>query len=55
MILPVCGFLTVGRLTAQKAYEIAVDAMKLLKERGRNVRWYILGEGEERKALEKKD
>ena len=46
--------LTVGRLTAQKAYEIAVDAMKLLKERGRNVRWYILGEGEERKPLEKK-
>lgn len=46
--------LTVGRLTAQKAYEVAVDAMKLLKERGRNVRWYILGEGEERKALEKK-
>ena len=46
--------LTVGRLTAQKAYEVAVDAMKLLKERGRNARWYILGEGEERKALEKK-
>ena len=46
--------LTVGRLTAQKAYEGAVDAMKLLKERGRNARWYILGEGEERKALEKK-
>lgn len=46
--------LTVGRLTAQKAYEIAVDAMKLLKERARNVRWYILGEGEERKPLEKK-
>lgn len=26
--------LTVGRLTAQKAYEVAVDAMKLLKDQG---------------------
>jgi len=45
--------LTVGRLTAQKAYEVAVEAMKLLKERGEQVRWYVLGEGEERKPLEK--
>nr|MBP3597949.1 glycosyltransferase [Eubacterium sp.] len=45
--------LTVGRLTAQKAYEIAVEAMKLLKENGYQVRWYVLGEGEERKSLEK--
>lgn len=46
--------LTVGRLTAQKAYEVAVEAMKLLKDKGKNVRWYVLGEGEERKPLEKK-
>ena len=46
--------LTVGRLTAQKAYETAVEAMKLLKEKGENVRWYVLGEGEERRPLEKK-
>lgn len=45
--------LTVGRLTAQKAYETAVEAMKLLIEYGENVRWYVLGEGEERGALEK--
>ena len=45
--------LTVGRLTAQKAYETAVEAMRLLKEYGENVRWYVLGEGEERGALEK--
>lgn len=45
--------LTVGRLTAQKAYEIAIAAMKLLKDKGENVRWYVLGEGEERKVLEK--
>lgn len=46
--------LTVGRLTAQKAYEVAVEAMKLLKEEGEAVRWYVLGEGEERKPLEKR-
>ena len=45
--------LTVGRLTAQKAYDIAVEAMKLLREEGEAVRWYVLGEGEERRALEK--
>lgn len=45
--------LTVGRLTAQKAYEVAVEAMKLLKEEGEKARWYVLGEGEERKPLER--
>lgn len=46
--------LTVGRLTYQKAYDIAIDAMKLLKDRGYKARWYVLGEGDQRKALEKK-
>lgn len=46
--------LTVGRLTYQKAYDIAIDAMKILKDSGQRVRWYVLGEGTERKTLEKK-
>ncbi len=46
--------LTVGRLPWQKAYDIAIDAMKLLKDKGCNVRWYILGEGDQRRTLEKK-
>ena len=46
--------LTVGRLTKQKAYPVAIEAMKLLKESGCRARWYVLGEGEERRALEKK-
>lgn len=46
--------LTVGRLTEQKAYDVAIEAMKLLKEQGEKVRWYVLGEGSERKALEKR-
>ena len=46
--------LTVGRLTHQKAYDIALDALYLLRKQGRQVSWYILGEGPERAALEKK-
>lgn len=46
--------LTVGRLTYQKAYDIAVQAMKLVKDAGCRARWYVLGEGDERKAIEKR-
>lgn len=46
--------LTVGRLTWQKAYDIAIDAMELLKEEGIQARWYVLGEGDKRRMLEKK-
>ena len=46
--------LSVGRLTYQKAFDVAIEAMKLLKDAGYNVRWYVLGEGERRWALEKK-
>lgn len=45
--------LTVGRLVYQKGYDIAIQAMKRLKECGVEARWYILGEGEKRKSLEK--
>ncbi len=44
--------LTVGRLTAQKAYEVSIDAMKLLKDQGIKARWYVLGEGELREKLQ---
>ncbi|MBR3825490.1 MAG: glycosyltransferase [Lachnospiraceae bacterium] len=44
--------LTVGRLTTQKAYDIAIDAMKLLKDKGVKARWYVLGEGDQRPILE---
>lgn len=46
--------MTVGRLTYQKAYDIAVDAMKLVKNAGCKARWYVLGEGNERRMLERK-
>ena len=43
--------LTVGRLTGQKALDLSVQAMKLLKDQGIRARWYVLGEGEERSSL----
>lgn len=44
--------LTVGRLTSQKAYEIAIDAMRMVKDAGIKARWYVLGEGELRNSLQ---
>lgn len=44
--------LSVGRLTAQKAYEISIQAMQLLKKQGVHARWYVLGEGNQRPKLE---
>lgn len=46
--------LTVGRLTWQKAYEVAIDAMALIKEEYEDVKWYVLGEGSQREFLEKR-
>lgn len=46
--------LTIGRLMAQKAFEISVDALKLLKDAGGDYRWYVLGEGDQRGMLEQK-
>lgn len=44
--------LTVGRLKAQKALEVSIDAMRLLKDSGVKARWYVLGEGDQRTFLE---
>lgn len=46
--------LTVGRLVPQKAIELSVEAMAILRDRGVRARWYVFGEGEEREALENK-
>ncbi len=51
---PGMRILSVGRLTAQKAFEISIEAMKLLKDRGVSARWYVLGEGNQRGMLEEK-
>lgn len=46
--------LSVGRLTWQKGFDLAIEAMKLLKDKNCHIRWYVLGEGEQKKALQKK-
>lgn len=45
--------LTVGNLSYHKGYDLAIEAMTLLKKRGCQMRWYVIGEGPERKRLEK--
>ena len=44
--------LTIARLTPQKAIDVSVKACKELIEKGENVRWYVLGDGELREKLE---
>lgn len=44
--------LTVGRFAIMKGYDLAIDAAKLLKERGVAFTWYALGAGSLRPELE---
>ena len=46
--------LTVARLTAQKALDVSIEAMRLLKDTGGRLRWYVLGEGDQRSYLERR-
>lgn len=43
---------SVGRLSKQKAFYIAIEAAAILKKMGLDFVWLILGEGEERHSLE---
>lgn len=44
---------TVGRYNKVKGYDIAIDACKILVDKGYNIRWYAVGEGPFRNAMEK--
>ena len=44
---------TIGRLGTEKGIDIAIEAAKLLKERKIKFKWYVAGEGNQRKSLEK--
>jgi glycosyltransferase involved in cell wall biosynthesis len=44
---------SVGRLNYQKGFEMAIETCKELIDNGYTVKWYIIGEGEERGKLEK--
>lgn len=45
--------LTIGRLVKDKRYDIALQACKILKDRGIKFRWYVLGDGSLRNEIEK--
>ena len=45
---------TTGRLARPKNHLLAVDAAKILKNRGLDFRWFFVGEGGERQNIENK-
>ena len=44
--------ISVGRLAKQKGYDLAINAAKILKSKGINFCWYVIGDGNLRKDLE---
>lgn len=46
------NILSIGRLHQQKGFDIAIETCKILVDKGYNICWYIIGEGQERKKLE---
>lgn len=47
------NIVSVGRLTEAKGFDMAIDALKILKECKMSVHWWIIGDGELRERLEK--
>jgi glycosyltransferase involved in cell wall biosynthesis len=45
--------LSIGRLTYQKGFDIAIDAARFLKKKGYKFHWYIIGKGELEADLKK--
>ena len=46
------NIVTVARLSYEKGIDLAINACKLLIDRGYKVRWYVLGDGPEKSKLE---
>jgi glycosyltransferase involved in cell wall biosynthesis len=47
----VFNLLTVGRLTYQKGFDVAIHALRIIIDNGYPVHWYIIGEGPEYRDL----
>lgn len=47
-----CRLLTVGRLSAEKGQDVAIRALKLLRDAGIEARWYFVGDGRLRSECE---
>ena len=48
-----CNILSVGRLWPQKGFDMAIEAARILKDRGFSFRWFIIGDGYLREKLQK--
>lgn len=46
--------LTVGRVSEEKGQRLALEALRLLKDDGRDVRWYFVGEGRDLEHCKKR-
>ena len=46
--------LTVGRISQQKGYDIAIDAAEILHKKGYDFKWFSIGKGELREELEQR-
>ena len=46
--------LTVGRISREKGQIVAIDALRILVDKGYDVVWYFIGDGNDRKACEHK-
>lgn len=44
--------LSIGRLNHQKGFDIAVEVSKMLVDRGVEHRWFVIGDGEDRRQIE---
>lgn len=49
---PTCFILSIGRLSKQKNFPLAIETCKLLKSKGIHLQWLVIGEGELRMQLE---
>ena len=47
------NIVSVGRLTKQKGFDLAIKACKRIIDEGYPIHWFICGDGEEKKQLEK--
>lgn len=48
------NIVSVGRLVYQKGFDIAIEVCKKLKDENVKIRWYVIGDGEEKNNLKKK-
>ena len=44
---------SIGRLSHEKGFDLAVNAHRILKDRGHDINWLVCGDGDHRSAVEK--